>query len=191
MQPPPSQILPPLNLVTNHVILPTKTAEKPGYILWIPNARLLRSITEAIDAIQNGQVGSVKAAAATFGIPRSTLRGRLNGATDRSTAKQTIQRPTAEQERRLIDWIKELEAQGNPPSHTVIREMVSKIETTSNPTPIRSFTSSNATRKHGAEGLSERNIRSSWKAAGLVPWNPHKVLESSQVMGSRPISTTV
>jgi len=40
--------------------------------------------------------------------------------------------------------------------------------------------------KARAEGLSERNIRSSWKAAGLVPWNPQKVLESSQVMGSRP-----
>jgi len=92
------------------------------------------TITEAIDAIQNGQVGSVKAAAAAFGIPRSTLRDRLKGATNRSTAQQTIQRLTAEQERRLIDWIKELEAQGNPPSHTVIREMVSKIETTSNPT---------------------------------------------------------
>jgi len=98
------------------------------------------TITEVIDAIHNGQVGSVKAAAAAFGIPRSILRDRLNGATDRSTAKQTIQRLTAEQERGLMDWIKELEAEGNPPSHTVIREMVSKIETTSNPisnpTPI-------------------------------------------------------
>jgi hypothetical protein len=92
------------------------------------------AITEAITAIQDGQVSSVKASAAKFGIPRSTLRGRLNGATDRSTAQQTTQRLTAEQERGLIDWIKGLEAQGNPPSHTVIREMVSKIETTSNPT---------------------------------------------------------
>jgi hypothetical protein len=92
------------------------------------------TITEAIAAIQNGQFGSVKAAAAAFDIPRSTLRDRLNGATDRSAVKQTVQRLTAEQERGLIDWIKELEAQGNPPSHTVVREMVAKIETTSNPT---------------------------------------------------------
>jgi len=92
------------------------------------------AITEAITAIRNDQVGSVKAAAVAFGIPRSTLRDRLNGATDRSTAQQTTQRLTAQQERSLIDWIKELKAQGNPPSHTVIREMASKIETTSNPT---------------------------------------------------------
>ena len=39
------------------------------------------TITEAIGAIQNGQVGSVKAAAAAFGIPRSTLRDQLNRST--------------------------------------------------------------------------------------------------------------
>jgi hypothetical protein len=92
------------------------------------------SITEAITALQNDQISSVKAAATAFGIPRSTLRRRLNGATDRSTARQITQRLTAEQERGLIGWIKELEAQGNPPSHTLVREMVSKIETISNPT---------------------------------------------------------
>jgi hypothetical protein len=32
------------------------------------------------------------------------------------------------------------------------------------------------------EGLSQRNIRSSWKAAGVVPWNPQKVLASSQII---------
>jgi hypothetical protein len=32
-------------------------------------------------------------------------------------------------------------------------------------------------------GLSQRNIRSSWKAAGVVPWNPQKVLASSQIVG--------
>jgi hypothetical protein len=91
-------------------------------------------ITEAITALQNDQIGSVKAAATAFGIPRSTLRRRLNGATDRSTARQITQRLTAEQERGLIGWIKELEAQGNLPSHTLVHEMVSKIETISNPT---------------------------------------------------------
>jgi hypothetical protein len=35
------------------------------------------------------------------------------------------------------------------------------------------------------EGLTERVIRSGWKAAGICPWNPSKVLLSSQVR-SRP-----
>jgi hypothetical protein len=38
--------------------------------------------------------------------------------------------------------------------------------------------------KARTEGLSERNIRSSWKAAGLVPWNPQKVLGWSQIVRS-------
>jgi hypothetical protein len=70
------------------------------------------AIAKAITAIQNGQVSSMKAVVAAFGIPRSTLRDQLN----RSTAQQTTQRLTAEQKRGLIDRIKELEAQGNPPS---------------------------------------------------------------------------
>jgi hypothetical protein len=37
--------------------------------------------------------------------------------------------------------------------------------------------------KARTEGLSQRNIRSSWKAAGVVPWNPQKVLASSQIVG--------
>jgi hypothetical protein len=32
------------------------------------------------------------------------------------------------------------------------------------------------------EALTERVIRSGWKAAGLVPWNPQKALSSSQVL---------
>ena len=33
------------------------------------------------------------------------------------------------------------------------------------------------------EGLSERVIRAGWKAAGLAPYNPNKVLQSSQILG--------
>jgi hypothetical protein len=77
------------------------------------------AIAEAITVTRNGPVKTA------FGIPRSTLRDRLNGATNRSTAQQTTQKLTAEQEQGLIDSVKELEAQG---SHTVIRGMVSKLK---------------------------------------------------------------
>src|SRR5205814_1625093 len=36
------------------------------------------------------------------------------------------------------------------------------------------------------EGLSERVIRAGWKAGGLCPFNPEKVLQSSQV--NQPVS---
>ena len=31
------------------------------------------------------------------------------------------------------------------------------------------------------EGLNPHNIRAGWRASGIVPWNPRKVIESSQV----------
>jgi hypothetical protein len=85
------------------------------------------AITKAIGAIQNGQVGSVRAAASKFGVPQTTLQSRLHGTTDRSTAQQITQKVTGEQERCLVDWIKELETQGSAPSHTIVREMACKI----------------------------------------------------------------
>jgi hypothetical protein len=78
------------------------------------------AITKAIDAIQNGQVGSVRAATSKFGVPRTTLQSRLHGTTDRSTAQQITQKLTGEQEQCLVDWIKVLETQGNAHSHTMV-----------------------------------------------------------------------
>jgi hypothetical protein len=48
------------------------------------------AIIEAIIAIKNGQVGSIRAAAKRLGVPRTTLLSRLHGTTDRSTAQQII-----------------------------------------------------------------------------------------------------
>jgi len=85
------------------------------------------AIANAINAIRDGQVRSVRAAARAYGIPRSTLQDRLHGATDHSMASETTQKLTSEQEKCLVEWIKELEAQGKAPSHTMVREMACKI----------------------------------------------------------------
>jgi hypothetical protein len=85
------------------------------------------AITEAINTIQNGQIGSIWAAASRFGVPRTTLQSRLHGTTDRSTAQQITQKLTNEQERCLVGSIKELETQGSAPSHTMVREMACKL----------------------------------------------------------------
>ena len=85
------------------------------------------AVTNAINAIRDGQVRSVRAAACAYGIPRTTLQDRLHGATDHSMASETTQKLTSEQEKCLVEWIKELEAQGKAPSHTMVREVACKI----------------------------------------------------------------
>jgi len=85
------------------------------------------AITDAINAIRDGQVYSVRAAAHAYGVPWVTLQDRLHRATDHSMASETTQKLTSEQEKCLVEWIKELEAQGKAPSHTMVREMACKI----------------------------------------------------------------
>ena len=80
-----------------------------------------------INVIHNSQVKSVRAEAIAFGILRSTLHDRLDRASDQTTAKQTTQRLTDEQERYLVVCIKELETQRNDPSRAMVRETASEI----------------------------------------------------------------
>jgi hypothetical protein len=42
-------------------------------------------------------------------------------------ANETTQKLTSEQEKCLVEWIKELETQGKAPSYTMVREMACKI----------------------------------------------------------------
>ncbi|KAF2277128.1 uncharacterized protein EI97DRAFT_351311, partial [Westerdykella ornata] len=48
---------------------------------------------------------SQRKAASSYGIPESTLRGRLRGQQPHATAHQNQQRLTPEQEAFLVDWI--------------------------------------------------------------------------------------
>ena len=70
------------------------------------------------------------------------------------------------------------------PEKRYYRAEIRKMATLNDAAQVQKLHFIQCYQKARAEGLSERNIRSSWKAAGLVPWNPQKVLESSQVMGA-------
>jgi len=85
------------------------------------------AITDAINAIRDGQVYSVRAAAHAYGVPWVTLQDRLHRATDHSMASETTQKLTSEQEKCLVEWIKELETHEKAPSHTMVREMACRI----------------------------------------------------------------
>jgi hypothetical protein len=74
------------------------------------------AITDAISAIRDGQVRSVRAAARAYGVPQATLQDRLHGATGHSMASETTQKLTSEQEKCLVKWNKDLKTQGKAPS---------------------------------------------------------------------------
>ena len=85
------------------------------------------SIQCAIRDLNAGVYKSQRAAARAYGLPRTTLRDRVNGATSRAIAHQNEQRLTPEQEQFLVDWILEEDARGYPPPHARAREMAHQI----------------------------------------------------------------
>ena len=68
----------------------------------------------ALDQLENG--GTIRGIAKEFGIPESTLRGRLKGAKSRKIVANNRYRLSRVQESFLIEWIHAEEAVGRPPT---------------------------------------------------------------------------
>lgn len=85
------------------------------------------AIELAIKDYLAGLYSSQRAAAKAYGIPPSTLRGRINGATNSAISHQHQQRLTPQQEEFLVEWILEEDARGFPPSIPRAREMANRI----------------------------------------------------------------
>jgi hypothetical protein len=90
------------------------------------NAREV-AIQLAISDLHAGLYSSQRAAAKAYGVPESTLRNRLNGATNSALSHQHQQRMTPAQEDFLVDWILDEDARACPPSHARAREMANRI----------------------------------------------------------------
>ena len=72
------------------------------------------------------------------------------------------------------------------------RQDIAALATLSDSAPIKKARFLEYYNKARNEGLTEYNIRAGWKAAGIIPWDPQKVIRSSQVKtltGSLPIPT--
>jgi hypothetical protein len=82
-------------------------------------------LNSAIQSVANGQ--SVKKAAIEWGIPRSTLRTRLNGALPRDQAFSGLQRLSKVQEDYLTQWVLTQAALGLPPTHAQLKEFAGRI----------------------------------------------------------------
>ncbi|KAK7182772.1 hypothetical protein PSPO01_11111 [Paraphaeosphaeria sporulosa] len=85
------------------------------------------AIQSAINGLNSGLYSSQRAAAKAYGIPLSTLHGRLRGATTSALSHQHQQRLTPLQEDFLVEWILEEDARACPPSHARTREMATRI----------------------------------------------------------------
>ena len=75
-------------------------------------------IEEAIAAAEHT---TVSAAARNYGLSRSTLQSRIDGAVNIHIAKEESQRLSHGEERQLVDWILHEEAAGRAPSHAQIQ----------------------------------------------------------------------
>ncbi|RFU31689.1 hypothetical protein B7463_g4628, partial [Scytalidium lignicola] len=79
----------------------------------------------AIDAVLHGQ--SVQGASCDWGIPRTTLMGRIQGLEPRRSSHQLQQILSESQEIQLANWILCQSNIGYAPSHTTVRSMVTKL----------------------------------------------------------------
>ncbi|KAI1004118.1 hypothetical protein K3495_g4091 [Podosphaera aphanis] len=68
------------------------------------------------------------------------------------------------------------------------RSIISDLAYLDDAAPIKKRRFLTAYKQARTEALTSRVLRSGWKAAGFVPWNPEKGLKSSQVL--QPVETT-
>lgn len=75
----------------------------------------------AIEAIQNQSISSVTAAARVYNVPRSTLRGRVNGALIKPTTRGNRLKLTQLDEDLLTKWILSIDDRDVPPRPLMVR----------------------------------------------------------------------
>lgn len=84
--------------------------------------------TEIACALEGVRAGaSIKSASKTWGIPRSTLRDRLQGALPSARAQGHRQRVDPAQELFLANWVLIQIALGYPPTHAELRYIAGRI----------------------------------------------------------------
>ena len=80
-------------------------------------------IALALQAYQQGQFSSIRAAARAYGVPHTTLTRRLKGTTSRSDFTHPNRKLTQTEETALVEWILSLDTRGIPPTQALVQEM--------------------------------------------------------------------
>src|SRR3954452_15424436 len=80
-------------------------------------------LSSAIEAFKNGQFRSVRAAAAAYDIPKSTLADRLHGRRPLSEAQLENRKLLSSEETALVQWILSMDERGMSPTIAYVRQM--------------------------------------------------------------------
>jgi acyl-CoA thioesterase len=77
----------------------------------------------AVKAYQNGQFRSIRAAAAAYDVPHSTLAHQIKGRKVRTNIPANCQKLSSLEEASLKKWILDIDERGLPPTHAAVRKM--------------------------------------------------------------------
>jgi hypothetical protein len=91
----------------------------------------------AIQALQKKEICSVAEAAYQFNVPRTTLRRRIAGATDRANTRANGHKMTQIEEESLKQRILSLDLRGSAPTQGHVREMANLLLAKRGSTPIQ------------------------------------------------------
>jgi hypothetical protein len=81
----------------------------------------------AIQALKKQDIATVSLAARTFNVPRSTLRDRISGRTERRIVRANSHKLTEIEEDSLQNWILSMDARGSAPRPSAVREMANLL----------------------------------------------------------------
>lgn len=81
----------------------------------------------AIQAFKNKEIASIHEVARQFGIPRTTLRRRLAGSTNRAETRANSHKLTQIEEESLRKWILSMDSRGAAPQPATVREMANLL----------------------------------------------------------------
>jgi hypothetical protein len=81
----------------------------------------------AIRALKKQDIATVSLAARTFNVPRSTLRDRISGRTERRIVRANSYKLTEIEEDSLQKWILSMDARGSAPRPSAVREIANLL----------------------------------------------------------------
>jgi len=81
----------------------------------------------AIKAVKSKQIASIRAAAKTFDVPRSTLTDRVRGRSARVDSIPNGRKLSNTEEEVLLKWILSMDSRGLPPTITMTRYMANLL----------------------------------------------------------------
>lgn len=91
----------------------------------------------AIKAIQNGQIPSVAAAARSFDVPRTTLRARLAGRTNRPDSRPNGHKLTETEEESIKNWLISMDQRGAALTIAMLADMANLLLKERGDTPVQ------------------------------------------------------